>query len=94
VAPSPGGGEVGLDAHLVTGAAGLIGQHVAERLFAHGDDVIGLDVTNDYYDVGLKEARLARHPGYRHERVDLADGAAEARVFDEVAPARVIHLAA
>ena len=86
-----------MSAHLVTGTAGFIGYHVAERLLARGDHVVGLDVVNDYYDVRLKEARLARlarHPGYRHERVDLADAAAVARVFDEVAPARVIHLAA
>jgi UDP-glucuronate 4-epimerase len=82
---------------LVTGTAGFIGYHVAERLLARGDEVVGLDIVNDYYDVGLKEARLARlasHPGYRHERVDLADAAAVARVFAEARPARVIHLAA
>jgi UDP-glucuronate 4-epimerase len=86
-----------MSAHLVTGTAGFIGYHVAERLLSRGDDVVGIDVVNDYYDVGLKEARLvrlARHRGYRHERVDLADGAAVARVFEEVAPTRVIHLAA
>jgi UDP-glucuronate 4-epimerase len=83
--------------HLVTGTAGFIGYHVAERLLERGDDVVGVDVVNDYYDVTLKEARLARlarHAGYRHERVDLADGAATARVFAEVRPERVIHLAA
>jgi UDP-glucuronate 4-epimerase len=83
--------------HLVTGTAGFIGYHVAERLLERGDDVVGVDVVNDYYDVALKEARLARlarHAGYRHERVDLADGAATARVFAEVRPERVIHLAA
>ena len=74
---------------LVTGTAGFIGYHVAERLLERGDEVIGLDVVNDYYDVSLKEARLARlarHRGYRHERVDLADAAAVARVFTEAAP--------
>jgi UDP-glucuronate 4-epimerase len=82
---------------LVTGTAGFIGYHVAERLLERGDEVVGLDVVNDYYDVSLKEARLARlarHPGYRHERVDLADGTAVERVFAEASPARVIHLAA
>jgi UDP-glucuronate 4-epimerase len=82
---------------LVTGTAGFIGYHVAECLLERGDEVVGLDVVNDYYDVSLKEARLARlarYPGYRHERVDLADATAVARVFAEASPARVIHLAA
>jgi len=82
---------------LVTGTAGFIGYHVAERLLERGDEVVGLDVVNDYYDVSLKEARLARlarYPGYRHERVDLADATAVAGVFAEASPARVIHLAA
>ena len=82
---------------LVTGTAGFIGYHVAERLLARGDELVGLDVVNDYYDVALKEARLARlarHRGYRHERVDLADANAVARVFSEAAAERVIHLAA
>jgi UDP-glucuronate 4-epimerase len=82
---------------LVTGTAGFIGYHLAERLLARGDEVIGLDVVNDYYDVRLKEARLERltpHARYRHERVDLADGPAVARVFHEHRPERVVHLAA
>ena len=80
---------------LVTGTAGFIGYHVAERLLARGDAVVGFDVVNDYYDVNLKEARLERlerHGGYRHVRADLADAGA---VFDATAGAeRVIHLAA
>ncbi len=82
---------------LVTGTAGFIGYHLAERLLARGDEVVGVDVVNDYYDVTLKEARLARlarHDGYRHERIDLADGAAVARVFAEAKPERVVNLAA
>jgi len=82
---------------LLTGSAGFIGYHVAERLLARGDEVVGLDVLNDYYDVRLKEARLARlglHRGYRHERVDLADGEAVSRLFATTRPRRVIHLAA
>jgi UDP-glucuronate 4-epimerase len=82
---------------LVTGTAGFIGYHVAERLLERGDEVIGLDIVNDYYDVTLKEARLARlarHPGYRHVRADLADADAITRTFTEAPPERVIHLAA
>ncbi len=82
---------------LVTGSAGFIGYHVAERLLARGDEVIGLDVLNDYYDVRLKQARLARlerHAGYRHAHLDLADQAGMAELFAAARPERVIHLAA
>jgi UDP-glucuronate 4-epimerase len=82
---------------LVTGSAGFIGYHLAERLLARGDYVVGLDIVNDYYDVALKEARLERlalHGGYRHERVDLVDRGAVERVFREARPERVVHLAA
>lgn len=80
---------------LVTGAAGFIGYHVAEKLLARGDDVIGLDNVNDYYDPTLKEARLARLEGPRFEllRGELADQAAVASAFDRQ-PERVVHLAA
>ncbi len=64
---------------LVTGTAGFIGSHVAQVLLARGDTVIGFDSLNDYYDVTLKQARLARfidHPGYVHIQADLADRAA------------------
>ncbi len=82
---------------LVTGAAGFIGYHLAEALLARGDEVVGIDDLNDYYDVRLKEARLARleeRPGFRFRRVDVADGAALAALFDAEKPARVAHLAA
>jgi UDP-glucuronate 4-epimerase len=82
---------------LVTGTAGFIGFHLAERLLARGDEVVGLDVVNDYYDVSLKEARLRRlerNGGYRHERVDLADTAEVTRVFADTEPRHVVHLAA
>jgi UDP-glucuronate 4-epimerase len=82
---------------LVTGAAGFIGYHTAKALVARGDEVIGLDNVNDYYDVRLKEARLAQltpSKTFRLERVDLADRAGMERVFRQAKPERVVHLAA
>jgi len=82
---------------LVTGTAGFIGSHVAQRLLERGDEVVGLDNLNDYYDVTLKKARLARFadmPGYTHIHADLADRAAMEKAFAEHKPQRVIHLAA
>lgn len=82
---------------LLTGVAGFIGYHVAERLLARGDEVVGLDNLNAYYDVRLKEARLARltgRPGFTFHRLDLADRAGMERLFAETRPQRVIHLAA
>jgi UDP-glucuronate 4-epimerase len=82
---------------LVTGSAGFIGSAVALRLLARGDEVVGLDNMNPYYDVRLKEARLARvsaHTGYTHVHADLADREAVERVFAEHRPERVVHLAA
>lgn len=82
---------------LVTGSAGFIGSHVAHRLLDRGDEVVGLDNLNPYYDPSLKQARLARleaREGYRQATIDLADRDAMARLFAEAAPARVVHLAA
>ncbi len=82
---------------LVTGTAGFIGSHVAMRLLEAGHTVVGLDNLNDYYDVNLKKARLARvadHPAYTHITADLADRAAIEQAFDEYRPGRVVHLAA
>jgi UDP-glucuronate 4-epimerase len=82
---------------LVTGSAGFIGSALSLRLLARGDEVIGLDNMNAYYDVRLKEARLARvsaHPAYTHVHADLADREAVERVFAEHRPERVVHLAA
>jgi UDP-glucuronate 4-epimerase len=82
---------------LVTGAAGFIGYHVAERLLARGDEVIGLDNLNPYYDPSLKRARLARlerSGGFRFEKADLADRAAMEALFAGARIGRVVHLAA
>ncbi len=82
---------------LVTGCAGFIGMHVCQRLLARGDAVIGVDDLNDYYDVGLKEARLARlaaDADFRFVRLDIADRPGMARLFDAERPQRVINLAA
>ena len=82
---------------LVTGVAGFIGFHTASRLLARGDEVIGLDVVNDYYDVRIKHARLARLDGargYRFVKMDLADRDAMAALFRSEHPDRVVHLAA
>ena len=82
---------------LLTGTAGFIGSHVALKLLERGDEVIGLDNLNDYYDVTLKEARLARfsgHPRYTHVHADLADRDAVEAAFATHKPQRVINLAA
>ena len=69
---------------LVTGAAGFIGSHVARRLLDRGDAVLGLDNLNDYYDVRLKEARLARlqtHPQFQFVKLDVSDRPGMAALF-------------
>ena len=82
---------------LITGAAGFIGMHCALRLLERGDEVVGVDNLNDYYDVSLKRARLARltpqarsgfHP------IDISDRDEGAALFASEQPDRVIHLAA
>ena len=82
---------------LVTGAAGFIGFHVAKYLLQCGDQVVGLDNLNDYYDVGLKEARLAQLAGdanFRFLRMDLADRGGIAELFKSEKFDKVVNLAA
>jgi UDP-glucuronate 4-epimerase len=82
---------------LVTGAAGFIGMHVAERLLTDGATVTGADDLDPYYDVALKEARLERlfsHPRFSFARVDLAETHAASALFREGGFTEVIHLAA
>ncbi|MEC5383449.1 NAD-dependent epimerase [Aurantimonas sp. C2-6-R+9] len=82
---------------LVTGAAGFIGSQTAQVLLARGDEVVGVDNLNDYYDVNLKRARLARlegHANFHFVKADLADRRAIDAVFAEHKPQRVVNLAA
>jgi UDP-glucuronate 4-epimerase len=82
---------------LLTGAAGFIGMHIGERLLARGDEVIGIDNLNAYYDVALKQARLARlasHPRFQFVHLDTGNREALEQVFAQHRPQRVIHLAA
>ncbi len=82
---------------LVTGAAGFIGSHVSLRLLARGDEVVGIDNLNSYYDPTLKEARLRRlqpNPAFNFTQLDVADREGMQRLFAEGRFDRVVHLAA
>lgn len=85
---------------LVTGVAGFIGYHVAIKLLERGDTVVGVDNLNDYYDVSLKEARLASIQGHSKAvkfnfiKLDLAEQAATSKIFENEKPSHIIHLAA
>ncbi|MFN0038628.1 MAG: NAD-dependent epimerase [Burkholderiales bacterium] len=82
---------------LVTGAAGFIGMHVAQTLLARGEAVVGIDNLNDYYDVSLKQARLARLSGlsnFNFEHLDVAQENALRTLFEKHSFTRVVHLAA
>lgn len=82
---------------LITGTAGFIGSALAIRLLERGDEVVGIDNLNDYYDVTLKKARLARvseHAGFTDVRIDLEDRKGIEDVFSKHKPDRVVNLAA
>ncbi len=82
---------------LVTGAAGFIGMHVAQRLLDAGHEVVGIDDLNTYYDPALKQARLDRllpQAGFRFEKLDIADRPGMTRLFEGHAFDQVVHLAA
>ena len=83
--------------YLVTGAAGFIGFHTSKRLLERGDEVVGVDIVNDYYDPTLKEARLRileDYDGFTFHRTDLADRDAIAKLFRTAGVQRVINRAA
>lgn len=82
---------------LVTGVAGFIGARLAHTLLRRGDEVFGVDNLNDYYDVGLKRARLERlqsAPGFHFVQADIADSVRTQSLFQEASCTRVAHLAA
>lgn len=82
---------------LVTGTAGFIGNRLAQRLLERGDEIIGIDNLNDYYDVSLKEARLsiiADHPGFTEARISIEDRSAMDALFIKYKPNKVVNLAA
>ncbi len=82
---------------LITGAAGFIGSALALRLLARGDAVLGIDNLNDYYDVGLKQARLEQlrqHAAFRFEKIDIADRSAMTALFEKQVFDVVVNLAA
>ena len=82
---------------LVTGAAGFIGSALSIRLLDRGDEVIGIDNLNDYYDPKLKEARMARHldhPNFTHININLEDREGIKQLFEKEKPQGVVNLAA
>ena len=82
---------------LVTGAAGFIGAHTAKALLARGDEVVGIDNFNPYYDLALKRARLdelENNPRFEFQSIDLVEKKSLNDLYTRVKPDRIIHLAA
>jgi UDP-glucuronate 4-epimerase len=82
---------------LVTGAAGFIGFHLSQKLLMLDKEVLGVDNLNDYYDINLKQARLAKlenHKNFRFYKLDLSDRTSISELFASEPPSKVIHLAA
>jgi len=82
---------------LVTGVAGFIGFHLSQKLLMMGEKVLGVDNLNDYYDVNLKQARLAQlenHNNFQFYKLDLCDRTSMSELFAHNSPSKVIHLAA
>ncbi|MHB1001206.1 MAG: GDP-mannose 4,6-dehydratase, partial [Armatimonadota bacterium] len=82
---------------LLTGSAGFIGFHTANRLLSRGDEVIGIDNLNNYYDARLKEDRLSQltvQPGFTFRKLDVSDRDGMGSAFKDIHPDRVVHLAA
>lgn len=82
---------------LVTGVAGFIGAHTAKALLKRGDEVVGIDNFNPYYDQALKQARLAEvqaHSNFEFHAIDLVDKKALTNLYRQIQPDRIIHLAA
>ena len=90
-------GAVAMATVIVTGAAGFVGFHVAKALLGRGERVVGIDNLNSYYDVALKQARLAQlhdEPGFTFHQADIADKEAMFALFEGSGATRVVHLAA
>ena len=82
---------------LVTGVAGFIGMHIALKLLARGDNVVGIDNLNDYYDINLKKDRLSRlttHSKFSFYQIDISDRSRMSEIFMREKSKRIIHLAA
>ena len=82
---------------IVTGSAGFIGFSLCLKLLRRGDDIVGIDNQNDYYDPKIKEARveiLCKYPNYKHYNLDITDRNSLDRIFEENNPEIVINLAA
>lgn len=89
--------SINMTTTLVTGAAGFVGFHLTNQLLKTGTTVVGVDNCNDYYDVGLKQARLdqlSQHKAFQFSKLDLADRADVETLFKQTQPETVVHLAA